>query len=176
MLQVKRNQLKLFQEIEQTICTQLPVDYFSEQEKDHGRHSTWYVSVYNALNSEMTDVWKGLKRFIHVHKRTIRKTLISHSDRFYITSSYRSDAKYYHQGIRGHWKIENALHWVKDVIHGEDSNQIKTGYGPMNHAVFSSIAINLHRKNGQYSISEGQMINSSNVNELFRLLHKQMEI
>jgi len=62
------------------------------------------------------------------------------------------------------------LHWVKDVIHGEDSNQIRTQNGPVNSSVFSSIAINIHRKNGNHSISDGQMKFSSNVKELFKYL------
>jgi predicted transposase YbfD/YdcC len=33
--------------------------------------------------------------------------------------------------IRGHWKIENQLHWVRDVTFGEDLSQARTGTGPM---------------------------------------------
>jgi len=40
----------------------------------------------------------------------------------------------------------------------------------MNSAVFSSIAINIHRKNGNHSITHGQLKFSSNVNELFKFL------
>ena len=107
-----------------------------------------------------------MSRFIHVHKKTESKSKLTHADRFYITSCFQSCAKYFHEGIRGHWRIENSLHWVKDVIIGEDQNQIRKDNGPVNSAIFSSIAINLHRKNGQYSISHGHMKNSSNVNEL----------
>lgn len=171
MLQVKGNQPKLLQEIQRAMYEQTPLDITMEHENDHGRNSTWYVTVYNALSSDMTEKWSGLKRFIHVHKHTIKKGKESHSDRFYISSCYQSDADFYHQGIRNHWRIENSLHWVKDVIHGEDKNRITKDNGPVNSAVFSSIAINLHRKNGQYSISEGQMENSSNVKELFKILH-----
>ncbi|MEM6320292.1 MAG: ISAs1 family transposase [Bacteroidota bacterium] len=167
VLQVKRNQKTLFNEIQRAIVEQVPLDYFEAHEKDHGRRSTWYVTVYNALNSIKTVEWKGLRRFIHVHKKTEEKGKGSHSDRFYMSSHYQSSARYYHSGIRGHWSIENSLHWVKDVIIGEDHNQIRKDNGPVNSAVFSSIAINIHRSNGQYSISEGQMKNSSNVNELF---------
>lgn len=167
MFQVKRNQKTLFDEIQRAIVEQVPLDYFEAHEKDHGRSSSWFITVYNALNSHKTTDWKGLSRFIHVHKRTEEKDKLSHSDRFYISSYYQSSAKYFQQGIRGHWRIENSLHWVKDVIIGEDHNQIRKDNGPVNSAVFSSIAINIHRKNGQYSISEGQMKNSSNVNELF---------
>lgn len=177
VLQVKRNQPKLFEEIERAILEQTPLDYFEQNEKDHGRQSHWYVSVYNALQSEKTKNWKNLSRFIHVHKYTISKDKNgerkeTHSDRFYISDFFKSDAEFYHFGIRGHWSIENSLHWVKDVIHGEDGNQIKKNNGPVNSAVFSSIAINIHRKNGNHSITDGQLKFSSNVNELFEFLDK----
>ena len=32
--------------------------------------------------------------------------------------------------IRGHWNIEDRLHWVRDVTFGEDLSQIRTGNGP----------------------------------------------
>ena len=95
-----------------------------------------------------------------------------HSDRYYISDYFQSDAQFYHEGIRGHWTIENSLHWVKDVIIGEDNNQVKSGSGAINRAVCTSIAINIQRKNGQYSISEGHIENNAiNVNELFELLN-----
>ena len=169
-MQVKRNQPSLFDEIQRAILEQQPLDYFEASEKDHGRHSHWYVTVYNALQSNKNPEWKGLTRFIHVHKNTIKNGQDIHSDRFYISSNPITCAMFYHEGIRGHWSIENSLHYVKDVIHKEDANQIRKGNGPVNSAVFSSIAINIHRKNGNHSITEGQMKFSSNVNELFKFL------
>jgi len=171
-LQVKRNQPSLFNEIQRAIVEQEPLDFFEAFEKDHGRQSQWYVTVYNARQSIKNPEWKGLARFIHVHKNTIKDGQDIHSDRFYISSNPTTCARFYHQGIKGHWSIENSLHWVKDVIHGEDTNQIKKDNGPVNSAVFSSIAINIHRKNGNQSITEGQMKFSSNVNELFKFLNE----
>ena len=71
-LQVKRNQPSLFDEIQRAILEQEPLDYFEAFEKDHGRHSYWYVTVYNALQSSKNPEWKGLTRFIHVHKNTVK--------------------------------------------------------------------------------------------------------
>jgi len=165
--QVKGNQPKLFKAIQQTMARQVPLDLYEEQEKLHGRHSFWSVSVYNARQNDMGKIWAGLARFIHVHKRTIKDGKIIEADRLYISNHYESDAQFFHSGIRGHWEIENNLHWVKDVYHNEDGNQVRKGSGPINYSVFSSIAINIHRKNGQQSIKNGQITNSSNVKELF---------
>lgn len=168
VLQVKRNQKTLFNEIEETIVNETPLDHYEEWEKDHGRTSHWSVRVFNASNSSKAKEWNGLKRFIHVHKYTLEKGKESHNDRLYISDHYNTDAQFYHTGIRGHWKIENSLHWVKDVIHKEDKNRIKTKNGPINSSVFSSIAINLHRLNGNYSITDGNVKACKNITKLFR--------
>ena len=50
---------------------------------------------------------------------------------------------------RGHWEIENRLHWVRDVVFGEDLSQIRTGAGPRVMASLRNLAISLirlHRK------------------------------
>ena len=150
----------------------MPVSSFEEEEKDHGRYSRWTVNVYNAIQSHKADEWKNLRRFIHVHKHTIHSKGESHNDRFYISDHFTTDAEFFHQGIRGHWKIENSLHWVKDVVHGEDSNRVRTANGPINTATFSAIAINIHRKNGHYSITDGQLYFSNKIKELFEIIMK----
>jgi len=166
-IQVKRNQPSLFQTVQSAMVNQKPLDYYVEEQKDHGRHSKWFVSVFDATNSPKAKEWKALRRFIHVHKITRSKQKVSHSDRLYISSRYETSAEYYHTGIRGHWTIENSLHWVKDVIHKEDGNRIITDNGPVNSAIFSSIAINIHRKNGFHSITEAQVNAIANFNKLF---------
>jgi hypothetical protein len=54
---------------------------------------------------------------------------------------------------RGHWGIENRLHWVRDVSFGEDKCQVKKGHGPHNLAVFRNAAINLLRLSGCQEIA-----------------------
>lgn len=170
VIQVKGNQPKLFKEIQNNIVLERPLDYFEEHQKDHGRRSSWFVHVYDAQESPLGKQWKNLRRFIHVHKRTIIKGEEKHSNRLYISDLYSSDAQKYHEGIRGHWSIENSLHWVKDVVHNEDGNTIKTANGPMNYAVFSSIAINMHRKVGTRSITDSQAKCNANINKVFNFL------
>lgn len=170
MIQLKRNQKTLFKEAERIILEESPLDTYMEHEKNHGRHSTWHVSIYNALQSSKTKEWKNLARLIHVHKVTLKKEKEIHSDRFYISDKKGVSAQCFHQGIRGHWKIENSLHWVKDVIHNEDGNAIKSKCGPVNSAVLSSIAINIHRTKGDYSISDSQIKFRAKVPELFNFL------
>ena len=46
---------------------------------------------------------------------------------------------------RGHWEIENRLHWVRDVTFAEDHSQIRTGSGPRMMALLRNLAISLVR-------------------------------
>jgi predicted transposase YbfD/YdcC len=49
---------------------------------------------------------------------------------------------------RGHWQIENGLHWVKDVVLGEDASLIHAGQGPRVLSLFRALALNLLRLAG----------------------------
>jgi len=169
VIQVKGNQPSLFRELQRIIVEEPPLDYYEEHEKDHGRHSSWYVRTFDASHSPKANEWKNLRSVIHVHKRTFKKGKESHNDRLYISDHCETNAQFYHKGIRGHWTIENSLHWVKDVIHKEDRNAIRKDNGPINAAVFSSIAINVHRKNGLRSITESQIKFRANVKDLFQI-------
>ena len=55
-------------------------------------------------------------------------------------------------GIRGHWLIENSLHWVKDVIYEEDVSSQKTGFAPRNLSLLKTWVLTLLRTHGFESI------------------------
>ncbi len=84
-----------------------------------------------------------------------------------MSDCFETSANHFHTGIRGHWTIENSLHWVKDVIHNEDNNQIVKDNGPVNSAILSSIAINIQRTVGVRSVTENQMKFNTNIKSIF---------
>lgn len=49
---------------------------------------------------------------------------------------------------RGHWGIENRLHWVKDVVLGEDACRVRSGRGPQILSGLRNAALRLLHKNG----------------------------
>jgi hypothetical protein len=49
---------------------------------------------------------------------------------------------------RGHWGIENQLHWVKDVVLGEDACRVRTGDGPQVLSGLRNAALRLLHRNG----------------------------
>ena len=55
--------------------------------------------------------------------------------------------------VRGHWHVENRLHWVRDVTFAEDLSQIRTGTGPAVMAVLRNLAISRHRLAGATNIA-----------------------
>lgn len=50
--------------------------------------------------------------------------------------------------VRGHWGIENRLHWVRDVTFDEDRSQVRTGTSPRIMATIRNVAISLIRLAG----------------------------
>ncbi len=57
--------------------------------------------------------------------------------------------------VRGHWGIENKLHWVRDVTFDEDRSQVRTGSGPRVMATLRNLAISVLRLAGETNIAKG---------------------
>lgn len=56
--------------------------------------------------------------------------------------------------IRGHWTIENRLHWVRDVTYDEDRSQVRTGTGPRAMASLRNLAVSILRIAGVTNIAQ----------------------
>jgi len=61
----------------------------------------------------------------------------------YYISSLVSSAQHILGAVRGHWGIENRLHWVLDIAFREDASRLRKGNGAQNFAVLRHIALNL---------------------------------
>jgi predicted transposase YbfD/YdcC len=55
--------------------------------------------------------------------------------------------------LRGHWEIENRLHWVRDVTYREDHSQLRTGTAPRAMATLRNLAISALRLAGTTNIA-----------------------
>ena len=71
----------------------------------------------------------------------------------YFISSLENDAHKLAEAIRGHWSIENSLHWVLDVALKEDNSRIRKDHAPANFAVLRHIAINIISQNKSRKLS-----------------------
>ena len=65
------------------------------------------------------------------------------SDVRYYISSLQPHVKRFAGAVRGHWGIENSLHWVLDMTFAEDQSRIRKGQSPDNFALLRRFAINL---------------------------------
>jgi predicted transposase YbfD/YdcC len=71
---------------------------------------------------------------------------------YLITSDRDADPATLAAWVRGHWEIENRLHWVRDVTYQEDKSLVRTGNAPRVMASLS-LAISLLRLDGRASIA-----------------------
>jgi hypothetical protein len=55
--------------------------------------------------------------------------------------------------IRGHWAIENGLHWVRDVTFAEDASQLRTGSGPQVMACLRNLVIGVLGRAGPVNLA-----------------------
>lgn len=72
---------------------------------------------------------------------------------------------------RGHWSIENELHWVRDVTFDEDRSRIRVKNGPHVMATLRNLSIGLLRRAGyRHQIAKGIRHCTWNVKKTFRLI------
>jgi predicted transposase YbfD/YdcC len=136
---------KLFADAHQRGLT--PDQTFQTVDNGHGRHEIrccWTLSDPHLL-ADLPNVsaWKDLQSLVMV--RAVRQCAHQEpvtTDRYYI-SSLPGDPRQLLQAVRGHWSIENSLHWVLDIAFVEDECRIRKGYGAQNFAVLRHIALNM---------------------------------
>jgi predicted transposase YbfD/YdcC len=62
------------------------------------------------------------------------------------------------QIVRGHWAIENSLHWVLDMVFRDDESRLHTDHAPANFCTFKHMAHNLIRQApGKASLRQKRM-------------------
>jgi predicted transposase YbfD/YdcC len=72
--------------------------------------------------------------------------------------------------LRGHWHIENRLHWVRDVTYNEDASRVRTGQGPRVMASLRNLAISALRLAGHTAIAPALRYMARDTNRPLRLL------
>lgn len=114
------------------------------------RRQVW---VSSALTGYLD--WPGARQVLRVERRCLRKGQRTRKVRYAITSlGQEVDAATLLGYIRGHWSIENRLHWVRDVTMGEDASQVRSGAAPQILAALRSTVIALARNAGWTNIAE----------------------
>ena len=169
-MQVKQNQPLLYQSISQSIAREKPIETHYCQEKKRGQAIQWETKVYEVIPNEITEKWKEVQRLISTQKIITQKGKITSHISFRITDLSELNAQQLYEGIRGHWGIENKLHWVRDVNFKQDKNKIINDNAAVNMAFFNTIAINYLRENIEDSIKYSQILFGQNIKEQYRKL------
>jgi predicted transposase YbfD/YdcC len=116
----------------------------------HGRFEERTVRVLPAkghLPSWLREVWPGLRTLVMVVRVvTCLTTAVESEEVSYHISSLRPSARRIGQVIRGHWSIENGLHWVLDVVFREDARRLYDRTAAQNVAFLNRLALSLLRE------------------------------
>lgn len=121
---LKRNQKNLLKQVVTISENQLPKSQAQSVDISHGRHLVRKVSVFDVASLKATNFdgskWGQINSLIKV-ERTGTRGQQDYEHCAYYLSSLSVSAEIFASKIRGHWLIENQLHWVKDVFFQEDS-------------------------------------------------------
>ncbi|MBD2512495.1 ISAs1 family transposase [Nostoc muscorum FACHB-395] len=168
VIAVKGNQPKLHSHIQRIAALRKPTSRIVEIEKTRDRLTTRTVEVFHELKG-IDPKWIGVNSLIRVERVGTRKGKKYHEIVCYI-SSLLGTAKEFAIGIRGHWGIENRLHWVKDVVFKEDISTIRMGNAPANLSITRAIALNIIRRNSYASITIAHRFLSHDIDKLIALV------
>ena len=115
-------------------------------EKSHGRIETRTVTVVGTIDwLKERHTWTGLTSIVMVESCREIAGKSEREARFYITS-LKADAERLGMAIRGHWGIENGLHWVMDMVFRDDECRIRRDNAPANFTTIKHMASNLLRQ------------------------------
>lgn len=153
VLALKNNQGNLYKDVKlyfddalRNNFKDIKCDHYKSFDNDHGRienRKYWITDDINWIFDK--DDWKGFKTIGIAISEIEEKNRKTKELRYYI-SSLEMNAKIFGNAVRGHWGIENSLHWVLDISFREDENRVRKDNAPENQAVLRHIALNMIKK------------------------------
>ncbi|NEO55416.1 MAG: ISAs1 family transposase [Okeania sp. SIO3B5] len=165
---VKGNQKKLYQQVQLTTEQTQPNSVDISEDKCRNPVVCRTVSVFNNLLG-ISSEWQGIKSLIKVEPQGKRAGVDYHQTAYYI-SSLELSAVEFAVGIQGHWGIENRLHWVKDVVFGEDKSLIRHSQAAANFSVIHQLVIAICRLHGYSSLTTAIRTIAHDLEQIFLLL------
>lgn len=150
VMTVKANMPTLYKRLKKLPWAEIPAT--STVTKDHGRRARRTIKVA-AVPAWIT--FTGASQIAQLRRTVTKKGKKTIEVVYLITSAdVRTAAPAtLATWIRGHWHIENKLHWVRDVTYQEDKSLVRTENAPRVMAALRSLAISLLRLNGHHNIA-----------------------
>jgi len=139
-------------------------------EKSRGRLEHRRLVSSTGVNDYLR--WRDVGQVCQLTRTTTRNGETTKEVQYAITSVPRSHAGATQllEWWRGHWSIENGLHWVRDVTFGEDASRIRTASAPHNMSTVRNAAIGLLRRMGTTNIAAALRKNALKVDDLLAKL------
>lgn len=169
ILQVKQNQPTLHAKVktllDEAILEKLvgwKGSMFEDVDAGHGRIETrqvWLTTEVQHLGVDLLALWPGLRAVVAVDRKreVLGKDSAPSTERhYYILSDRTCTAQRAGQIIRGHWAIENSLHYVLDVSFNEDQSRVRKGHAAENLSRMRRLTANLLRLNPTKRSIKGQ--------------------
>ncbi len=160
LLQVKDNQPTLHESLQLLFAEGLRddcqgVQYATAEEVDggHGRVETrrcW--TSWDIAGLDPAGDWHGLRSVAHVECTRDTAEGISTESHYYISSLPGRDAREIQQLARGHWSVENGLHWRLDVQLQEDACRIRIGHAAENFSRLRRWALNALQRDKTHKV------------------------
>ena len=160
LMMIKRNHAQVYAELTWYFDTSpLPCDRpwrTSETlSKGHGRLEHRRVTCTDDLDNYLS--WPGVQQVVRreCERRLVKTGQVSYAVSYAVTRLPASiaSAAQLEQLWRGHWAIENRVHYVRDVTFGEDAQQLYTGHAPQVLATLRNVVLNLLRAAGWTNIA-----------------------
>jgi predicted transposase YbfD/YdcC len=148
VIAVKGNQEKLeaavHASIEAAMETEAKMPTITRVEQTHGRKECRFYTVMQVPDdfAELTH-WNGLRSLVMVTREHVDSKGETHNGIRYYISSLPAEVKRIANAVRGHWGIENSMHWVLDVAFREDRSRARADHAQANLGVLRRVAISL---------------------------------
>jgi predicted transposase YbfD/YdcC len=151
VIAVKGNQEKLEAAVHATLGAALEADKadkamstITRLEQKHGRQERRLYTVLEVPpDFAELEQWKGLKTVVMVAREHTDCKGKTHTGVRYYISSLPAEVKRIAAAVRGHWGIENGMHWVLDVAFREDRNRARADHAQANLGIFRRTALTL---------------------------------
>lgn len=160
VLSVKENQPTLHERVRKLLdearlekFTGMSHGYFEETSAGHGRIETrkvWVSDEVKWLGEELLGSGRACRasrwwsRPVTCRARARRAS--SAERRYFISSHAGVDAAAMARRVRGHWGVENRLHWQLDMTFDEDASRIRKDHGAQNFSRLRRLALNLLKR------------------------------
>jgi len=165
VMTVKGNMPTLYRKLKKLPWAAIPAT--SDVSTSHGRRARRTIKVM------LVPAWiefDGAAQVAQLRRTVTRNGKKTVEVVYLITSDRDADPAALAAWVRGHWHIENKLHWVRDVTYQEDKSLVRTGNAPRVMASLRSLAISLLRLDGHTNIAAANRHHARDPQRTLKLL------